>query len=351
MPHAVIRSLVERLEKEFPAQPLPSCTMKSLDFSSKIHLETIAAAYRGANHLIHNLMIRETDEEIREPLVMLNRIKTRLLGALESRQDPAESVLNKAIAGEAALIWNYSHFAQTDLSSDVKQMFEYILFDHVDHLHHLVQAAQRLEKLEVQKLIGNQIPVRDGRSLEQQKITATDTLKGPLANHIDPLTWAHLTAMKSLEMAGKDRYFQVLENYSDSTLRQTCVAFSEIEEQHIDMLLSLENPGQSNLEALVVGQFTLNFLLTLFTKTETDETLRTQYQRMLELEDDVLRAAGQMLRQYTKKDPATLTHTNEEPCRPSKSITEFIDQLAKQPKRSQGKLFVTMIEEERKRVK
>ena len=341
---ASIQSLAERFERDFSNIPWPPLAIS--DPESRAHCSTLVSSYRAQLGLVRGLLASTEDDALRFALVSLARIRSRLLLLLTSltsfRQEPS---LVSVLESEAALVRCYAYFAQTDPLPEIRQTFEYLLLDHLDHLDGLARHLFRIEDREASEILG-EIPLTGGRPFEQQILSPENILKGPLNHPLEPLSWVHLLAMRSLEVQNQARLLGAFEFVEDKEARRTFLEISGVEESHVAMLSSLEDLG--GMERLLLGQFALTSLLAFFSSIEREPLLKKDFQRLLSLEEEGLRACFQLLRFRLDFDLSPfLRITTELP--PARSLPEFLEWTQKQPKRSQGKLFVTMIEEDRPR--
>lgn len=247
---------------------------------------------------------------------------------IESLIDPTTSPLERVVVCEFLAVDHYSTFAQVEPSPEVREVFDYLLLDHVTHLRMFAGKLRETEGTDPQKLFYTHVPPREGRPLGSQYVHTRDLFKTHYDKGVvDPITKVHVLSMLSCE-ADLHVNLHAFPTFmqSDGSFKQLFAETRTIEGEHIAMLLSLIDPTQSIIETAIACEYmeVVNYRKNL--EVERDTEVREVYQHNLIQDENMLASLVKMLQKYEHRDALYLLETDRLATSPQMSLEAYVQQ-------------------------
>lgn len=341
--------LFERIEKEFPLKQIRSYNKREVAPLTPLNIQTLAAMEHGRQSLYFGLFVRSNHEESRQDFAIFARQAHHARCMALAMIDPNEAPLETLVEGELALVYNYAQKAQTEPNKQVRTLFEYIVYDHLEHVRQLQGDLQRITGDKLESFTKNLFTVREGRPFNQQELPPDNLIQGPLQNQIDPMTWSNILLMKSAERHAHMNYLAALKETTDSETRIKCETYGQIEMEHAMMLGSLYPANLTEWARAVMFEYGRLQMLRQMAQQETDPQFKQTFQRLVPLAEETLRVCGQLAQTFGKVDLKLYSQSTLEQAKPQQSVDDFLQaHEAVRTKQVTPKMTITMMPEQAK---
>lgn len=218
----------------------------------------------------------------------------KLHSLLPAAELPSEDVLK----GELALMACYDMAIQTEPNEDIKQAFQQM---RMDHLYHAEYAANQVQSVrtDLNRITGGK-DLGGGRPLNEQFTKPENTFwKGSFRgvydkSSVEPQTLINVDMVQSGELAAWNMYGSAASWEKDVTVKLHFSAFSGVENQHVSILGSIKDPGESLLEKALVHERVEMHGYSQLIQNEPNETVRKVFEDLYEEDKEHARLFGQI---------------------------------------------------------
>ncbi|HBN08452.1 MAG TPA: hypothetical protein DD435_07325 [Cyanobacteria bacterium UBA8530] len=340
--------LFQRTEKEFPLNKVQSYQNKDLDPITRFNHQSVLSMAHAAESLYFDLFVRAKEEESRETFATLGMMAHHNRCVLLAMTDPTETPIESLYSGELGLIYNYSNISQVEPNTQVKTLFQYFVFDHLDHLHSLKKDFQKELGESVNTFLQDRFHLIEGRPFNQQQLTPKDVNQGPLQNHVDAITWANIIGMKAMERHAHSLYLNCIRSTKTPETRTKLEQFGMVEIQHAQIYGSCFKGDLNDLLRLSAFEYSKVLNLRRVIETEPCADHKATYQKMLSIAETCLQTCNQFATSIGKQDTKSFVQSGHEKDRPTQTVDAYLNTIKDlRTKRVTPKMTISMMPEER----
>ncbi len=218
-----------------------------------------------------------------------------------------ESVLEVTIGYEQLAVDLTAYLALTEPDSYIRQALEFALIEDFDHLYRYANLLELLEGKKAETIVKNLTEITPGRPTVAEHRHPLDELR----KHYDKnkaalLTKLHVATIVAAEQQTMNYYMTVGNRLPNMTGRGLYAEIGMMEEQHVSHYESLADPTASWFEMLYLHEYNECYVYYSCMATEVDERVKKVWESHLMQELEHLRLAGELMKKYEKKDPASL---------------------------------------------
>lgn len=169
--------------------------------------------------------------------------------------DRAETLLEKLVAGQIAHITRLAEFHAHETIEEIRQVFAYLLADHLTH--HWLLAHKLSQKEGLSPLAQSSFRERQGRPLEAQRFDPHNVLKTPCDRGLTPpVSKVRVRLALAQETVIRKSYLTAIAFSKDRHLHQLCREAASVDDLHIAMLASMIDRSEGRLEEALLIELT-----------------------------------------------------------------------------------------------
>lgn len=294
-----IRGWSELNVKPYDKETVHPYTRARVILMNGIEMEGVTFNHQFARHA--------DDLELKRKLAMSRRIEQQQQKMVNWLIPAQESALEVTIGYEQVAVDLTAYLAQTEPDPVVKAALEFALIEDFDHLYRYANLLETTEGKQAEKIVGGLTEITPGRPTIAEHRHPYDSIRRHFdKNKADILTKLHVLTIVAGEQQTMNFYMNV-GNRADSVVgRGLYLEIGQIEEQHVSHYESLADPTMSWFERLLLHEYNECYMYYSCMTTEVDSRIKSIWQRHLEDEVEHLRIAGELLRQYERKEPEAL---------------------------------------------
>lgn len=254
-----------------------------------LRLKHIAARFNGA---------------LRVPLAQLRRVEQHQATMINWLLSADHSPLETTIAYEQVAIEVTAAVAQAEPDAYQAQSYRFGLLEDFDHLFRYSAMLDRLEGKDANNILQGYTDIVPGRpTVDEHRAPEDDVRRSYQREQASLLTKMHATLITAAEYQTHDYYMNIGPLFADPLARQLYAEIASVEEQHVTQYGSLQDPGESLLEKLLVHEATEVYTYYSCAEQETNPRIKAIWERFLDYELGHLAMMKSLFKQYERRDP------------------------------------------------
>ena len=288
------------------------------------------------------------NKELREPLARIRRVEQHQATTINWLLSADHSPLETTIAYEQVAIEVTAAVAQAEPDPYQAQTYRFGLLEDFDHLYRYTAMLDRLEGKDANNILQGYTDIVPGRPTIDEHRHPSDDLREPYEResaHI--LTKMHATLITAAEYQTHDYYMNIGPLFADPVARLLYAEIASIEEQHVTQYGSLQDPGESLLEKLLIHEATEVYSYLSCVDTETNPRIKAIWERFLDYELGHLNLISELFKKHERRDPAEVLGSGAPEVMALAPQRDFIRKVLETeiPLRTNGTQFVPLEEE------
>lgn len=257
--------------------------------------EAVGFSHAFARHCI--------DNDLRRELALTRRIEQQQQKAIASLKPMDETVLMHTIGYEQLAVDLTAIMARNEPDEYVRASLDFALAEDFDHLYRYADLLDAEQNVRAELLTGGLTEIMPGRpTISEHRYPFDDVARAVPASLSAPETKLHTAIITAAEQQTMNYYMNVGADYDTEAGRRLYSEIAMIEEQHVSRYESLTDPSATWLEMLLNHEYAECYLYFSLYEDETDERVRTLWDRHLVDEISHLHKAADLLEKYEKKD-------------------------------------------------
>jgi hypothetical protein len=246
-------------------------------------------------------------KELRAPLARVRRIDHHQQTLINWLNPPDQSVLETTIGYEQTAIEITAHVAQHEPDPYLSSIYRFGMLEDFDHLYRYSALMDRVEGKDANNILQSYTDVKPGRATSVEHRDPIDDLREHYdARRAAPISKLNALTIISAEHQVRDYYMNVGPIYPDPVGRQLYAEIASVEEQHVTQYESIVDPGETWLEKWLLHEATEVHNYWSCARQESNSRLKALWERFLDYELGQLRFVGELMKEYEKRDPASI---------------------------------------------
>lgn len=248
---------------------------------------------------------RHTDlVEVKERLAEARRIEQQQQKVINWLIPGEETTLEATIGYEQLAVDLTAWVARMEPDPYLKQVYEFGLLEDFDHLYRYANLYELLEGKQAEFITNELTEMMPGRPTVMHHRHPDDSLRRHMEKHTaDAISKLHAMTITAAEQQTMNYYMTIGNRFMEPIARGLYAEIGMIEEQHVTQYESMQDPGQSWFEELVMHEYNEVYLYNSFMETETDARVRAIWEQHLDMEIGQLQVACYLLRRYDGREP------------------------------------------------
>lgn len=258
-----------------------------------------------ASLFLHEFHRMEKNRDVKEKIALTRRIEQQQQKAVNGLIPGEETILENTIGYEQLAVDLTAYLAQTCKDPYVKQVFDLGLLEDFDHLYRYANLMESIEGTKAEKIVRNYTEIVPGRPTIAEHRHPFDSIRKPSdRKKADPKDLLYILTLVSGEQQTMNYYMTVGNRQIDPVSRGLYTEIGMIEEQHVSQYGSLLDPTMNWYEMMVCHDYNECYLYHSFLEQEVDPDVKSLWEIHLDMELGHLKSAVDLMKKYTKKDPA-----------------------------------------------
>lgn len=244
------------------------------------------------------------NRELREPLARLRRVEQHQATTINWLISADHSPLETTIAYEQVAIEITATVAQAEPDPYQAQTYRFGLLEDFDHLYRYTAMLDRLEGKDANNILQGYTDIVPGRPTVDEHRHPDDDLRRHYERedaHI--LTKMHSTLITAAEYQTHDYYMNIGPLFADPVARLLYAEIASIEEQHVTQYGSLQDPGESWLEKILIHEATEVYTYLSCVQSETNPRIKAIWEQFLDYELGHLATVSELFKKHERRDP------------------------------------------------
>jgi rubrerythrin len=288
------------------------------------------------------------NQDLRVPLARLRRVEQHQATMINWLISADHSPLETTIAYEQVAIEVTAAVAQAEPDPYQAQTYRFGLLEDFDHLYRYSALLDRLEGKDANNILQGYTDIVPGRPTIDEHRAPEDDVRRPYErNEAELITKMHTTLITAAEYQTHDYYQNIGPLFADPMARQLYAEIASIEEQHVTQYGSLQDPGESLLEKLLIHEATEVYTYYSCVEQETNPRIKAIWERFLDYELGHLAYVSELFKQHERRDPAEILGSVIPTSLQFASQRQFVRKVLSEevPLRARGTSFVPQEEE------
>ena len=288
------------------------------------------------------------NQELRVPLARLRRVEQHQATMINWLLSADHSPLETTIAYEQVAIEVTAAVAQAEPDPYQAQTYRFGLLEDFDHLYRYSAMLDRLEGKDANNILQGYTDIVPGRPTVDEHRTPEDDVRDHYQrDQAQLITKIHSTLITAAEYQTHDYYMNIGPLFADPVARQLYAEIASIEEQHVTQYGSLQDPGESLLEKILIHEATEVYTYYSCVEQETNPRIKAIWERFLDYELGHLAYVRELFKQHERRDPDEILGMVIPDMLPFASQREFVRTVLAEevPLRAKGTAFVSVGEE------
>ncbi|PLC49073.1 hypothetical protein CR159_15045 [Pollutimonas subterranea] len=245
------------------------------------------------------------NDELRVPLAKLRRVEQHQATMINWLLSADHSPLETTIAYEQVAIEVTAAVAQAEPDPYQAQTYRFGLLEDFDHLYRYSALLDRLEGKDANNILQGYTDIVPGRpTVDEHRAPQDDVRRHYERGNTALITKLHTTLITAAEYQTHDYYMNIGPLFADPMARQLYAEIASIEEQHVTQYGSLQDPGESLLEKILIHEATEVYTYYSCVEQETNSRIKAIWERFLDYELGHLAMVSELFKQYERRDPA-----------------------------------------------
>jgi len=288
------------------------------------------------------------NELLRVPLAQLRRVEHHQATMINWLLSADHSPLETTIAYEQVAIEVTAAVAQAEPDPYQAQSYRFGLLEDFDHLYRYSAMLDRLEGKDANNILQGYTDIVPGRPTRDEHRAPEDDVRRPYQREqASLLTKLHATLITAAEYQTHDYYMNIGPLFADPLARQLYAEIASIEEQHVTQYGSLQDPGESLLEKLLIHEATEVYTYYSCVEQETNPRIKAIWERFLDYELGHLALVKSLFKEHERRDPEEVLGTVMPASLKFASQRDFVRSVlaSEIPLRAKGSAYVPQEEE------
>jgi hypothetical protein len=244
---------------------------------------------------------------LRQPLADVRRVEQHQATTVGSLLSPDHSPLETTIAHEQLAIELTASVARAEPDKYLSRVYRFGLLEDFDHLYRYAALLDRLEGKDANNILQSYTDILPGRPTSEHHRAPRDDLRTPYDRSMATmLSKLHALTIKASEAQTHDYYMNVGPTFADPVARQLYAEIASVEEQHVSQYESLLDPTETWVEQWMLHEANECYAYYSCAETETNDSVRTVWERCLDYELGHFHLAADAFRRYERRDPAEI---------------------------------------------
>ncbi len=253
----------------------------------------------------HQFARHTNDIALKRKLAMSRRIEQQQQKMINWLAPADESTLEVTIGYEQVAVDLTAYLARTEPDPYIKAALDFALLEDFDHLYRYANLLELTEGKAAESIVKDLTEITPGRPTVAEHRHPFDAIRKHFdKNSADILTKLHVLTIVSGEQQTMNFYMNVGNRPPDMIGRGLYAEIGMIEEQHVSHYESLDDPTMTWFERWLMHEYNECYMYYSCLISETDERIKKIWERHLMDEVEHLHIAGELMKQYEKKDPA-----------------------------------------------
>lgn len=251
---------------------------------------------------------RHTDDlDLKRAIGLTRRAEQQQQKAVNWMIPGNESNIEVTLGYEQVAVDLTAFLAQTEPDQYVKQALDFALLEDFDHLYRYANYMKMIMDKEPSSVTKQYTEITLGRPTALHHRDPYDEVR-TFADFTtaDPLTKLHIYTITAAEQQTMNFYMNVGDRAMDMIGRGLYLEIAQVEEQHVSHYESLADPRCSWFEMLLLHEYNECWLYYSLMNDEPNAQARLLWEINLGMEIEHLKIAGELMKQYEKRDPAEL---------------------------------------------
>lgn len=286
--------------------------------------------------------------ELRVPLARLRRVEQHQATMINWLLSADHSPLETTIAYEQVAIEVTAAVAQAEPDPYQAQTYRFGLLEDFDHLYRYSAMLDRLEGKDANNILQGYTDIVPGRpTVDEHRAPEDDVRDHYQRDQAELITKIHSTLITAAEYQTHDYYMNIGPLFADPVARLLYAEIASIEEQHVTQYGSLQDPGESFLEKILIHEATEVYTYYSCVEQESNPRVKAIWERFLDYELGHLAYVRELFKQHERRDPDEILGMTIPDMLPFASQREFVRTVLGQevPLRANGTEFVSTGEE------
>ena len=244
---------------------------------------------------------------LRQPLADVRRVEQHQATMVGWLLAPDHSPLETTIAHEQLAIELTAGVARAEPDKYLSQVYRFGLLEEVDHLYRYAALLDRLEGKDANNILQSYTDILPGRPTSEHHRAPRADLRIPYDRSMAAmLSKLHALTITAAEAQTHDYYMNVGPTFTDPVARQLYAEIASVEEQHATQYESLLDPTETWVEQWMLHEANECYTYYSCVETETNDRVRTLWERCLDYELGHFHLAADAFRRYERRDPAEI---------------------------------------------
>ncbi len=287
-----------------PLSKIPQKPYDKLEVSpyTRVRLILAQGTEFEANWNGHQLDRRVYNNDIRRRVAFIRRseqIQHKMLASLKPQD---ENPLETTLAYEQLAVDLTAILAKRAKNHVVKQQLDFALLEDFDHLYRFSDILEMDEGKNFELYLGDYTEVMPGRPTVAEFRHPNDDVRFAINScKNDLITNLDVGIITAAEQQTMNFYMNVGSYYPNELGRKAFSEIALIEEQHVTGYESLKDPDLSWLECNLMHEYTECYVYYSLYQDESDDAIKSLYERIFEQEVAHLHEAAALLKTYEGK--------------------------------------------------
>jgi hypothetical protein len=283
----------------YDARDVEPYTRTRVILMNGIEVESILFSHQFARH---------TDNlEIKRKLAMSRRVEQQQQKVVNGLNPGDQTPLETTIGYEQVAVDLTAWLARHEPDPMLKQALDFALLEDFDHLYRYANLYDLIDGKHADEITGHLTEVMPGRPTSAEHRHPHDDVRGHYDTHtVDPLSRMHVMTIVAAEQQTLNFYMNHGTDWVEPIARGLYAEIALIEEQHVTHYESLLDPLDSWLKQLVFHEYNEVYLYWSMFQQESDDRIKSIWERNLDMELGQLQVACDLLRRYEGVEPAEI---------------------------------------------
>lgn len=327
-PFAERPECVEKLFENWQTLYPRSYDKNAVDPYTKTRIILMNGTEFESNWFSHNFERHTTNTDLRRELALTRYLEKQQQLKLSLLKPIDESALEHTIGYEQLAVDLTAELAKRVGDAYLKKALDFALLEDFDHLYRYANRLEADKGVLAEKLVGRYTEIMPGRPTIAHHRHPADNVRRSLSNKVsDKMSVLAGMIITAAEQQTMNYYMNIATLAENEQARRLYEEIALVEEEHVTHYEGLMDAGSTWLESLLLHEYVECYLYWSCYMTETDEYIRSLWERNFVTEVAHLHKAKELLGKYENKDVSEVIPDAEFP--EPLSLHENIDYVRK----------------------
>lgn len=243
------------------------------------------------------------NNDLRRTLSLIRRSEQQQQKLIAALKPDDESLLEHTIGYEQLAVDLTAHLARREPDERVRSALNFALLEDFDHLYRYANFLDMERGVHAEALVGGYTEIMPARPTIAHHRHPFDAVKQPVDGASAALqTKLCVGIITAAEQQTMNYYMNTCAAYENEQGRALYREIGMVEEQHVTQYGSLMDVNCTWLEGLLMRQYIECYLYWSCMETETDGSIRSVWERMLQIELSHLHESAHLLQTQERKE-------------------------------------------------